>query len=206
MTIMSATANEKVYQSLYGSRVECYRVPLVAILGKLIQYTYETMSRACIKKLGYSNILDVVHKITGNLLIPVITFKELDSNQSEIYFGKVEGFNKFEGKNIAVIGTNHSLPYVYKLIGVYLGYDANSPRNNYKITCNGYTFTFSTYKDENMRNLHIYFINTEAEQAVGRARLLRNDCTVYLFSNFPLMQAELRQMKIFDSDDNGDSD
>ena len=206
MTIMSATADESVYRSLYGPRVDCYRIPLVELKGRLIQYTYDTMSRACIDKLDFNKIMNVVHKITGNPHIPVITFKGLDPDQSEIYFGKVEGFNKYSGKDIAVIGTNHSLPCVYKLIGAYLGFDTSSPRNNYKITYNGYDFTFSTYKDENMRNLHLYFINTEAEQAVGRARLLRKDCTVYLFSNFPLMQAELRQMKIFDSGDNGDSD
>lgn len=27
---------------------------------------------------------------------------------------------------------------------------------------------------------------------MGRARLLRNNCTVYLFSNYPCEQAELR--------------
>ena len=32
---------------------------------------------------------------------------------------------------------------------------------------------------------------SELEQAVGRARLLWHDCTVYLFSNFPVQQAQI---------------
>ena len=34
-------------------------------------------------------------------------------------------------------------------------------------------------------------IESELEQAVGRARLLRHACTVHLFSNFPLKQAKM---------------
>jgi hypothetical protein len=36
-------------------------------------------------------------------------------------------------------------------------------------------------------------IESDLEQAVGRARLLRYDCTVNLFSNFPLRQAVMRE-------------
>ena len=50
-----------------------------------------------------------------------------------------------------------------------------------------------TYGDEEMRNLQLFFIESELEQAVGRARLLREDCTVYVFSNYPCQQAELIQ-------------
>ena len=52
-----------------------------------------------------------------------------------------------------------------------------------------------TYKDEKMRRLQFYFIESELEQAVGRARLLRFPCNVHLFSNFPLRQAILMQDK-----------
>ena len=50
-----------------------------------------------------------------------------------------------------------------------------------------------TYGDEKMRNLQFFFIESELEQAVGRARLLREDCTVYVFSNYLCQQAELVQ-------------
>ena len=51
-------------------------------------------------------------------------------------------------------------------------------------------FWFNTYDNKILRNIQLWFINTELEQAVGRARLLRNDCTVYLYSNLPMKQAE----------------
>lgn len=50
-----------------------------------------------------------------------------------------------------------------------------------------------TYGDEQMRNLQLFFIETELEQAIGRARLLRCSCKVYLFSNYPCAQAEIIQ-------------
>jgi hypothetical protein len=38
-------------------------------------------------------------------------------------------------------------------------------------------------------------IESELEQAIGRARLLRNKCTVHLFSNFPLPQAKMMEFE-----------
>lgn len=48
-----------------------------------------------------------------------------------------------------------------------------------------------------MRELQFYFLKKELEQCIGRARLLRYDCTVRLFSNFPCEQAELIQGDYF---------
>ena len=58
---------------------------------------------------------------------------------------------------------------------------------------NGYSFPIMTFQDSDMRNLQFYFLESELEQAVGRARLLRRPCKVYLFSNFPCRQAEIIQ-------------
>ena len=46
-----------------------------------------------------------------------------------------------------------------------------------------------------MKSLHIYHIQSELEQAIGRARLLSNDNTVYVYSRFPAKQANF----IYDS-------
>ena len=48
-----------------------------------------------------------------------------------------------------------------------------------------------TFEDELLREIQMYSMESEQEQCVGRARLLREDCTVYLFSSFPCEQAEL---------------
>ena len=51
-----------------------------------------------------------------------------------------------------------------------------------------------------MRKFHFWMIESDLEQAVGRARLLRCACTVNLFSNFPLRQANLMKFE-YDEDD-----
>ena len=64
---------------------------------------------------------------------------------------------------------------------------------NISVRHNGFALRFMTYEDEVLHTIQFYMIETELEQAVGRARLLRCDCTVNLFSDFPLKQAELRE-------------
>ena len=56
---------------------------------------------------------------------------------------------------------------------------------------NGYRFTFTTFQNEGLRAIQFWMLESELEQAVGRARLLRNECTVNLFSNFPLIQSQM---------------
>ena len=92
-----------------------------------------------------------------------------------------------------VLGTPHSADCVYLLLGKYLGYDTSDTLAVHRIEKNGFSFPIMTYGNKHLQNLQLYFIESELEQAVGRARLLRNDCTVYLFSNFPLRQAMICQ-------------
>ena len=61
------------------------------------------------------------------------------------------------------------------------------------VTHNGYRFRFATFDDEILRMIQLYIIETDLEQAIGRARLLRCDAIVNLFSNFPLRQAILKE-------------
>ena len=114
---------------------------------------------------------------------------------SDIHFGKTEGFNKYKGKDIAVIGTPHNSPVVYKLVGAMLGYQTAGRLNNWRVKRNCFDFMMMTYGDSQMQNLQLFFIESELEQAIGRARLLRENCTVYVFSNYPCQQAELVQEK-----------
>jgi hypothetical protein len=104
-----------------------------------------------------------------------------------------------EGKDILVIGTPYHAEFLYKLVAFNMGisFDEDAEMKAQLVTYNGYRFWFTTYDDENLRAIHFWMIESELEQAVGRARLLRNDCKVHLFSNFPLNQAI---MKEFDYD------
>jgi hypothetical protein len=80
-----------------------------------------------------------------------------------------------------------------------LDFNEDAEMKDQLVTHNGHRFWFKTYEDKVLRIIHFWMIESELEQAVGRARLLRNDCIVHLFSNFPLSQAV---MKKFDYEKN----
>ena len=193
ITVVSATINEHLYHDFDKNRKIVYKeIPIAKYKGNLIQYTAYSMSRSFIEKTGEAIVEKSVNKITGNPNINTIKFKKFTKN-SDIYFGKTEGFNEYKGENLAVIGTPHNVPYIYQLIGEYMDYRVSGSLAERKVTNNGYSFILMSFEDPNMRNLQFFFLESELEQAIGRARLLRFDCTVYLFSNFPCRQAEIIQ-------------
>jgi hypothetical protein len=111
------------------------------------------------------------------------------------HFGNTAGRDEWKGKNIDVIGTYHQQEWIYKLFAHSIGleFDLEADINlNAIVEHNGYRFRFATYEDKALQDIQFYMIESELEQAVGRARLLRCDCTVNLFSNFPLRQANLK--------------
>jgi hypothetical protein len=55
-----------------------------------------------------------------------------------------------------------------------------------KIDWKGFRFRFTTYEDEMLRNIQLRAIERELVQAIGRARSLRTDAEVIVFSNLPL--------------------
>ena len=77
-----------------------------------------------------------------------------------------------------------------------IDFDENEELSSQTVEHNGYRFTFTTFSNEDLRKIQFWMLESELEQAVGRARLLRNECTVHLFSNFPLSQAVM--VKDFD--------
>ena len=190
MTILSATADRTLYEDYFlGKNINFREVYKAEYKGKVIQYTAHTLSRAFFNKNGGIDILEEIkEKYIGD--IPIITFKMLVPD-SEIHFGKTEGFNVYRGRNIAVIGTPHNSSILYKIVGAMLGYDTSDSLHRYRVERSGYSFPMMSYGDKNMKNMQLFFIESELEQAVGRARLLRENCTVYVFSNYPCQQAEI---------------
>jgi hypothetical protein len=53
----------------------------------------------------------------------------------------------------------------------------------------------TTYADEVLQAFQLWMIESQLEQAVGRSRLLRHNCAVNLFSNYPLKQAIIKEFK-----------
>lgn len=71
-----------------------------------------------------------------------------------------------------------------------------------RIESSNYSFKIMTYNNKNYQKIVTYFLKSEIEQAVGRARLLRFDNTVYLYSGFPAEQAEIINNFDVDTSDN----
>lgn len=193
MVVVSASLNADLYVHYCDGRYIRYEdVPLVRYKGRLLQYTAHSMSRSCIDNFGYDHVVERIYEVTQDTDVNWITFRRFDESRG-IYFGKTEGFNHYQGKDLVVLGTPHNVPFMYQLIGAYLGYRTGEKMSVTTVEHNGYTFPIMTFSDTNLRNLQFYFLESELEQSIGRARLLRNDCTVYLFSNFPCRQAEIIQ-------------
>lgn len=121
----------------------------------------------------------------------VITYKSM--HIGNLHFGNTEGSNSLEGKDILVIGTPNQVEFMYKLVALNLGldFDEDEKMSQQFVEYKGYRFWIMTFEDPDLRDIHFWMLESELEQAVGRARLLRNSCEVHLFSNFPVSQAKI---------------
>lgn len=200
ITILSATVTEQVYKALLGENIEFYDLGLVEQKGKIIQYPSIGYSRRHINehisKEGFDKFISKLIAMVGDK--PVITFKSLDNDKVRAlglnvvgHFGGVLGLNDWKGQDIAVIGTPHANDIIYKLTAdvLNLEYEKTGTMSYMKVEHNGYKFWFSTFNDLILRTIQFYMIESDILQAVGRARTLREDCTVTLYSDYPIMEA-----------------
>lgn len=189
--IVSATADEDIYRQFFGPNrnVVFHECKQALYLGKLLQYPDKSMSRFSID--NDKGIVRRLMKLFNLDESHVITF--MKENIGFLHFGNTEGSNVLEGQDILVVGTPYHADFLYKLIAFTLGYDFDedeemTPQIIYR---NGYRVRLNTYQNENLRKVHLWMMDSELDQAAGRARLLRHDCTVHLFSRYPMKQAEI---------------
>jgi hypothetical protein len=184
--ILSATIPSEMYRNLYGDRVKIYDITDVEQEGTVIQHTSRSCSRNGLGKYG-----TMISKKVGDK--PVITFKsfghEFNNPVQDMYFGNCSGYDSLKGRNIAVVGTPHHNTVEYFLTAKVMGIDfdeADKEMAFQKIEHNGFRFKFNCFLHEGLRNIQLSLIESDLIQAVGRARTLRTEATVDLYSNFPL--------------------
>ncbi len=188
--MVSATVDKEICGWFFGKdNVDFYECKKAGYMGELKQYHEKSMSRSCL-----ANNPGMVEMLKSRFAMNednVITF--MNQNIGELHFGNTEGSNMLEGQDILVVGTPYHAEFLYKLAAVSMGieFDEDEKMSLQTIEHNGYRFRFTTFQDQDLRKIHLWMIESELEQAVGRARLLRNACTVHLFSNFPLHQAKM---------------
>ncbi|MBN8838454.1 MAG: hypothetical protein J0I09_14420 [Sphingobacteriia bacterium] len=184
--ILSATLPIYIYRKLYGDRLNVIDIRDVEQQGQIVQYTNRSCSRNSLQR-----YVSDINKTVGDK--PVITFKSFQHHfknpVDEMYFGNCSGYDNLKGKDIAVVGTPHRDNIQYLLTAKVLGIDfktIDTTMSFQKIEYNGFKFKFNTYDNEELRNIQLAFIESDLIQAVGRARTLRTNATVDVYSNFPL--------------------
>ena len=190
--MVSATVDKDICEYCFGKQnVKFYECKQARYAGTLNQYYDKAMSRHCIDE--DPDILRKISEWSGFKYM--ITFKKY--NISDMYFGNAIGCDYLKGQDIDVVGTPYQVDFLYKLLPFTLDLDVDedAAMKPCRVCHNGYIFTFTTYGEEHdvLRKFHFWMIESELEQAVGRARLLRCDCTVNLFSNFPIKQAVMKE-------------
>lgn len=196
--MVSATVDKDICEYCFGKqKVKFYECKQAHYAGTLNQYYDKTMSRQCIDE--DTGILKKISDWSG--FDHMITFKKYAVD--DMYFGNAIGCDYLKGQNIDVVGTPYQVDFLYKLFPFSLGLDidGDATMKPCRVSHNGYTFYFTTFGEEHviLRRFHLWMIESELEQAVGRARLLRCNCTVNLFSNFPLRQAVMKKSEYDDN-------
>jgi hypothetical protein len=207
--ILSATLNHDVYREYFRGKmdVHCYQEKKAAYKGRLLQYTYHSLGRKDLS--GKLQVFSYAREIAKEQNLEIITFKMFEDredigrlNSAGIHFGNSTGLNSLGGKDLAVVGTPFGVDENYKLIACYLGADVNQKEDRRphfrRVEYNGCSFLMTTYKDPLLQKVQLYSLESELEQCVGRARLLRNDCNAFVFSAFPCEQAELHTRDYLD--------
>ncbi len=199
--VLSATFDDEIYKRYFKGQMEVYTYPekKARYKGKLYQYTYHSLGRKDLE--DKKQVFSIAKKIAGIPKLEVITFKKFeedevgDLNSAGIHFGNSTGINCLSGHDLVIIGTPYKVEEYYKLIACYLGADVNGEGDKRpalrRVEYKGNKFLITAYKNPILLEVQLYSIESELEQCVGRARLLRQDCSVFVFSCFPCEQAKI---------------
>lgn len=200
--IFSATANENIYKYVYQIN-KFYDIRPTKNIGHLYQHLDKTFSKSYAKNNADKMIKYIKNENDKYKFDSVIThcdlirdkkIKTTDIN-AEQYFGNTNGTNNLANKNIAVFGTQYCSLYTLKLWSAISDIDVNNQIFDFKqnILNNKYfDFKLHTYSNNKIINdIYLFFAQSELEQAIGRARINRNNCTVHYYSHIPIVQANI---------------
>lgn len=89
------------------------------------------------------------------------------------------------------MGTPHKPEALYKYTAMLLGYDITETLHDRRVKKGIFEFRFMTYKDLNLQRIQFWYIEGGLLQAIGRARLLRENAVVWAFTIFRLNKQNL---------------
>ena len=198
--ILDATPPKTLLEGLFGStRVVFHDNPVPELIGTIKQDHSDSFSRT---KMNDDEDFEVLLQILEDANIKdthtIVTFKAQIERlrdagfkvDDDCYFGNEFGFNHLSGKHLAIVGTPNLSPETYLAQAYASGVDVESITETNmtftSISYNGFTYRFYTFQHSILQNIHLEFVNGSLMQAVGRARALREDVEVWVFSNFLL--------------------
>jgi len=104
------------------------------------------------------------------------------------HFGATAGLDAFKGQDLAVIGTYRENPFGIVTKANAIGLDFTFADLQYRskkyVKRNGWQFPLYSFDNEDLLDLDCWLIEKEILQAAGRARHLRFDCDVHVYTNF----------------------
>ena len=146
--------------------------------GRIYQYPFHNCSRNSLKNKKLKKTIAHIKEAHGN--IPIISFKTYGLDT--LYFGNTEGIDKYANCDIAVLGTSHLHESAYYMLAFMINPNVTMEKLCLrKITYKNVQFSLMSYKSVLLQNIQKYFISSQLEQAVGRARALRYECNVYIY-------------------------
>jgi len=191
--IMSASASADFWKKLVPD-LEVIAINKAKHKGDFLQIADHSYSREFLRK--NLNKLPELFPDVLRYEMKVITYKEFVENFTSAgfdvigHFGAIDGLDEFKGQHIAIIGTPRLHPIKVKTMADAFGFqyvDEDLKRlQRHIINKNGYRFPFYTYDHEDLREIQHWLIESELIQCVGRARTLRVECNVVVFSDFML--------------------
>lgn len=186
--ILSATPNVDFIERTFGD-IEIRKVSELKPVGRVHQDMTFIGSNKALKDL----IPDF--KALGNVK-KCITFKskigQLPSYVESMCYHNSEGSNSFSGEDLVCFGTP-SLPssvILLKAQSYGIKFTEQDTFFSYRsVEYNGVQFNFATFKSEELQRVHFNEIENEIKQSIGRARIGMHNCTVYLYSDFPVVDS-----------------
>jgi hypothetical protein len=190
--VLSATLNETLYKLAFGERLRFFDIGLVETKGRILQDTRYSYSRTQLFNNKYSHLFDEAQQVANEYNAGIITFKVFEEKFNNVLttFGGLTGIDEYKGGNIVVVGTPHMNPDVYVLTAMALDIPVNACDYSMEMAVirrKGFEYYFTTYsKNLLLQEVQLHLIESELIQAIGRARVLRYDCTVIVLANLPI--------------------
>ena len=201
--ILSATANEAIYKGLFPDRkINFVDIGNIETEGQIVLH-YTGCSRSKLNK-DFDRVLEQI-KTEAFGISSLITFKKYEEKFKKegfdaiTHFGACSGLDLYKGQDLIVAGTPHADERVYRLLATIIDGKTEACEKISYINArrNGFEFYFNTYEEGSLlQEIQFYYIESELIQAIGRARVLRTDATVHVFSNYPVRGAVLYDKKI----------